>query len=63
MLDKEFTKKSMFILLVIGIVWIPIVLLSPIPNLFMGMSVYFIGLGGTMYGLIKREEYLDRKGD
>jgi hypothetical protein len=61
MLDKDFTKKLMFTMLVIGIAWVPVVLLSPIPNLFAFMAIYFIALGGTMYGSIKHDEYLEKK--
>ena len=48
-------------MLLIGIAWAPVVLLSPIPNLFALMAIYFIVIGGTMYGSIKHDEYLDKK--
>jgi hypothetical protein len=61
MLDKDFTKRLMQWLFIISIVWIPVVFLTPIPNLFAGMAAYGIIIGGIMSGLIMHDEYLDKK--
>ena len=61
MLDTEFTKKLMFAVLLIGVVSIPIILLSPLHNISTIMSIALILMGAPLYISIKHDEYLDKK--
>jgi len=59
MLEEKFTKRSMQLLILLGIIWVPVVLVSPIPNKLLAVSVFLLCIGLSVLGAIAYANRVD----